>query len=233
MDKENSFWKTDRLPGLLWFLGSALGSFGLVYIRPKLIVFTDAATTAGNILAHESLFRLGIVTNLFGQICLIFFGILTFRLFKEVNKIWANIFLIFVLISSTVAVINSFNNLAALFVLSKADFLNSYSSEQINGLMMLFLKMNNYGVGVTEYLLTPYIFALGMLIVRSGFVPRILGVLLFVGGFGFTINTTTKILFPQFYPAIFTQIAMLGGSLLMPTMLWFLIKGLKKSSPNQ
>lgn len=230
MEKVNSLKKTAKLAGLFWLLGAAIASFGVVYVRPKLIVFGDAAATANNILANESLFRLGIVSNLLGQIFLLFFGIMTFRLFKEFNKTWARLFLTFVLMSSAVAVINSLNNIAALVVLSKADYLNAFGQEQLNALMMLFLRVNNYGVGLAELFLAPYLFALGLLIVKSGFVPKILGILLFVGSLGFTVNTITKILVPQFYPATFTQLAMLGGSLLMPTILWFLIKGVKEHS---
>jgi hypothetical protein len=228
MEETNSLQKTVRLAGLFWFLGAATASFGLVYIRPKLIVFADAAATANNIMDNEFLFRMGIVCSLLGQIFLVFFGLAAYRLFKGVDKTWARLFLTFVLMSSGIAIVNSLNNIAALVVLSRADYLNAFGQEQLNALMMIFLKLNNFGVGLAELFLSPYLFALGLLFIKSRFVPKILGVLLITSSCGFLINTFTKILIPQFYPVTFTQVAMLGGSLVLPATLWFLIKGVKE-----
>jgi hypothetical protein len=230
MEEINSLKKTARLAGLFWFSGASAASFGLVYIRPKLIVFADAAATANNILANESLFRMGIASNLLGQIFLVIFGLTAYRLFKGIDKKLARLFLIFVLISAVIAIINSLNNIAALIVLSKADYLNAFGQEQLNALMMVFLRLNNYGIGLAELFLVPYLCALGLLIIKSKFAPKVLGIFLIAGSFGFLINTFTKILVPQFYPATFTQLAMLGGSLSLPTVLWFLIKGIKEPS---
>ena len=228
MEETNSLKRTARLAGLFWLLGATVASFGLVYVRPKLIVFADAAATANNILANESLFRLGIAGNLLGQIFLLFFGITAYRLFKQVDKTWTSVFLTFVLISAAIAIVNSLNNIAVLVVLSKVDYLNVFGQEQLNALMMIFLRLNNFGIGLAELFLSPYLFALGLLVIKSKFLPRLLGILPIIGSFGFLINTFTKILVPQFYPATFTQLAMFGGSLLLPTILWLLIKGIKE-----
>ncbi len=227
-EEPNSLKKIAKLAGLFWLSGAVTASFSLVYIRPKVIVWADATATANNILANESLFRTGIASNLLGQIFLLFFGLTAYRLFKGFNKTWARLFLTFVLMSAVIAIVNSLNNIAALVVLSEADYLNAFGQEQLNALMMVFLILNNFGVGLTELFLSPYLFALGLLIIKSRFAPKILGILLIIGSFGFPINTFTKILVPQFYPAAFTQLAMFGGSLLLPTILWFLIKGVKE-----
>lgn len=224
----NSLKKRARLAGLFWLLAGVMGSFSVAYVRSSLIVFGDAAATANNILAHESLFRTGIVSNLFAQVFLLFLGLTVFRLFKEVDKTWAAVLLTTILLSVAVAVVNSLNNIAALLMLSKADYLNAFGQEQLDAIMMVFLRLNNFGIGFAELFLGLYLFALGLLILRSRFIPRILGVLLIIGSFGFPINTLTKILVPQFYPAILTQSAMFGGSLLLPTILWLLIKGVKE-----
>jgi hypothetical protein len=132
--------------------------------------------------------------------------------------------------SAAIAIINSLNNIAALIILSKANYLNAFGQEQLYALAMIFLRLNNYGIGIAELFLMPYLCALGLLVIKSKFVPKILGIFLIAGSFGFLINTFTKILVPQFYPATFTQLAMLGGSLSLPIVLWFLIKGVKEPS---
>ena len=229
MDSTYSLKKTARLAGLFYLLQGVATGFSLGYVRSTLIVAGDAAATANNILANESLFRLAIVSNLVAQIFLLLFGWTIFRLFKGVNKTLATVVLISILMSVAIAVVNSLNNIAALLALSNADYLNVFAQEQRSAIMMLFLRLNNYGQGLLELFWTPYLFALGLLIIKSKYLPKIIGILLIIMSFGFSVNTFTKLLIPQFYPATFTQLAMLGGALGgIPTMLWLLIKGVKE-----
>ncbi len=227
-EKMNSLKRTARLAGLLWFLAAVTGSFSLVYVRPKLIVFGDAAATANSILANESLFRMAIASSVLGQIFLLFFGLTIFRLFKGVNKTLATVLLTSILVSVSVGVINSLNNIAALVVLSNADYLKAFGQEQLNALMMIFLRLNSFGIGLAELFLALSLFSFGLFILKSRYIPRILGILLMIGSCAFPINTFTKILIPQFYPAIITQITMLLNSPGILTILWLLIKGVKE-----
>ena len=192
----SSLKKTARLAGLLYLLCAVTTGFGVVYVRSKLIVFADAAATANNIQANESLFRIAVVSNLFSQLFLFFFGLTVFRLFKRVNKTWATVVLTSILISVAISVVNTLNRIAALVILSKADYLNAFQQEQLNAIMMIFLRLNNFGIGLAELFLGPYLFAFGFLIIRSRFIPRIFGILLTIGSFGFPINTFTKLLIP-------------------------------------
>lgn len=231
MDSNHSLKRTARLAGLFYLLQALMAGFSLGYVRSTLIVAGDAAATANNILAHESLFRLAIVGNLFGQLFLFFFGLTVFRLFKGFNKTLATVFLTSVLLTVAIAVVNSLNNIAALLALSRADYLNVFGQEQLTAIMMFFLRLNNYGQGLLELFWTPYLFALGLLIIRSEYLPKIIGVLLIIMSVGFPVNTFTKLLIPQFYPATFTQLAMFGGAIGgIPTILWLLIKGAKEPS---
>jgi len=219
--------KTARLAGLLWFLSIVTGGFGLIYIRSNIIVPGDAAATASNIMASEFLYRAAIVSSLFSQIFLFFLGLTLFHLFKEVNKRLATVLLASVMISVAIAVVNTLNHFGALLVLSQADFLNVFNSEQLNAIVFLFLRLaNSAGQGLLEIFWVPYYFIFGLLIIRSRFLPKIFGILLMFMGIGFAVNVFEKFLFPQFYPALFSQLAMLGGALGgIPTMFWLLIKG--------
>ena len=89
-------------------------------------------------------------------------------------------------------------------------------------------KNRSTGQGLLEIFWTPYFLSIGLLIIRSRFLPKIFGILLMIMSIGFALNVFTKFLIPQFYPAIFTQLAMSLGALgELPTMLWLLIKGAK------
>lgn len=228
----NSSKNTARLAGLLWVLIAVTTGFSLVYVRPKLIVFADAAATANNILACESLFRAAIASGILGQIFTLFFGLTIFRLFKSVNDKLAMFFLTTLSVGVGVGIVNSLNNLGALVVLGDADYLKAFPREQLNALAMMFLRVNNFGIGLMEIFTALYLFSLGLLIKRSGYLPRILGILLMIGACAFPINTFTKILIPQFHPALIMQLTMILNAFGSPaTMLWLLIKGMNEPRP--
>jgi hypothetical protein len=225
----NSRKTTARLAGLLWFLSTATGAFGLLYMRSNVIVPGDATATASNLIASEFLFRAAIVSSLFSQIFLFFLGLTLFHWFKEVNQRLVTVLLASVMISVAIAVVNTLNHFGALLVLSQADFLNVFNAEQRSAMAFIFLRLaNSTGQGLLEIFWAPYYFSFGRLVIRSGFLPKIFGILLMIMGVGFALNVFQKFLFPQFYPALFTQLTMFGGALGgIPTMLWLLIKGAK------
>ena len=223
-----------RLAGFLWLLSTITGSLSLIYIRSNVLVPGDAAATAGNLMASESLFRAAVVSSLFSQVFLFFLGLTLFHLFKAVDRWLATVLVASVMVTVAIAVVNTLNHFAALLVLSQADFLNVFNPEQLNAMAFVFLRLaNSAGQGLLEIFWAPYYFSFGLLIIRSRMLPKILGILLMIMGFGFAINVFEKFLFPQFYPALFSQFAMLGGALGgIPTMFWLLIKGARVQPLN-
>ena len=220
--------RTARLAGFLLLLGAATSGFSIVYVRSRLIVFGDAAATVNNIVTYESLFRAGIASGILGQIFSFFFGLTLFRLFKDAGRTLATIFLASILVGVAIGIANSFNNLAALTIVTNPDYARAFQPEQLNALVMTFVRVNNFGIGLMEIFTAIYLFSLGLLIIKSGYLPRILGILLMVGACAFPVNTFTKILIPQFYPALLTRLTMLLNALGPPaTILWLLIKGVK------
>lgn len=228
----NSSKNTARLAGLLWLLTAATAGFSLVYVRTKLIVFGDAAATASNIIAFESLFRAAIASYILSQIFSLFFGLTIFRLFKGAGKTLATVFLTSVLVGIAIGAVNSLNNIGALVVLTNPDYAKAFQPDQLNAIAMTFLRMNNYGIGLVEIFTALYMISFGLLIIRSGYLPRVLGILIIIGACAFPINTFTKILIPQFYPALMTRLTMFLNAFGPPaTMLWLLIKGVDEPQP--
>ena len=223
----NSTKKTARLAGLLWLLAAVTGGFGLSYIRSKVIVPEDAAATVANIMASEFLYRAAIVGTLFSQIFMFFFGLTLFRLFKGVHEGLATVFLISIMMTVGIAVVNTLNHFEALLILSQADYLKVFNPEQLKAMAMTSVRLaNSSGQGLLEIFWAPYYFSFGLLTIRSKFLPKVLGILLMLMGVGFATNILEKFLIPQFHPVMFTRLAMslgaLGG---IPTILWLLIKG--------
>ena len=179
----NSTKKTARLAGALYLVNGMAGFFGIVYVPGKLIVTGNTVATANNILASERLFRLGIVSELICAAEFIYLVWVLYRLFGGVSKTHASLMVIWGLAFIPVMVVNVLSEIAALILLRGADFLSVISQMNREALAMLFLDLHRYGY-IVGWIFGPWLFHLGVLIYRSGFVPRFLGVLLMAAGFG-------------------------------------------------
>jgi Domain of unknown function (DUF4386) len=212
--------KTARLTGLLYLSLVPLGFFG-IYAATRLVVPGDAGTTAQNIMASESLFRLGIVSNLLVQIVNVFVVLALYRLLKPVNPTMALLMVVFILLGAPIAMLNELNQFAILFVLRGADYLTGFTSDQLQALVPLFLDLHKYGISIASIFWGLWLFPMGYLVFKSGFLPRILGILLIIGCFGYLIDSFAAFLLPNnpVSVALFT----FWGEVLFP--LWLLIKG--------
>jgi hypothetical protein len=195
--------------------------FGVLYVPLALIVRGDVATTANNIIASESLFRLSTVSALLTSIVYIFLVLALYQLLKPVNKNMASLMVIFVLAAVPIAMLNELNNFAVLLLLSGADYLKVFTADQLQALVMLFLDLHGSGLLIAHIFWGLWLFPMGYLVFKSGFLPRILGVLLIIGCFCYLIQSFAEFLFPDYKLNIifFTS----WGELLLP--LWLVIKG--------
>lgn len=218
--------KTARVAGLLYLLMSVPAPFSLIYIPSALIVSGDAAATANKIRSSELLFRFGIVSRLISWTLFIFVGLALYELFKGVNKRHASILLILVLVSVPISSLNELNQIAVLVLLSGANFLSAFDPRHLNALIMLFLKLHGEGFYLAEIFWGLWLFPFGALVFRSGFLPRILGVLLIPAGLAYLAVTFTHLLFPGYEHIVseFANKLQLGE---LPILLWLLIIGAK------
>src|SRR5256886_14023918 len=106
--------KSARIAGALYLSMVIAGPFALIYVPNKLIMRGNAAATADNILAHETMFRLAILADLIGSVIFICLGIALYKLLSSVNKTWAGLMVAFVLVSAGVGFLNTLKNFAAL-----------------------------------------------------------------------------------------------------------------------
>jgi hypothetical protein len=223
----NSTYNPGRVAGFLYLLLVVLAPFRLIYIPNALFVRGNATATADNIAAHELLFRLGIVSDLVCGIILIFLVLALYRLLKGVNQNHAVLMVILGgLIPATIDFLNVLNDAAALVLVRGADFLSVFEKPQRDALAMLFLHLHHHGIVAAEILWGLWLFPLAILVYRSRFLPRFLGVWLIINGIAYVIISFTGLLLPQ-YEDIVSNIAfpaLLGE---MAIMLWLLIKGAK------
>ena len=218
--------KAARVAGAVYLSMVFTAPFSLIYVPNKLIVRGDATATASNILAHETLFRLSILADLVSQVIFICLAIALYRLLRDVSRPWAGLMVGFVLVSASVCFLNVLNDIAALILFKGADFLSVFDKPQRDALGMLFLRLHSYGIFIAEMFWGLWLFPFGLLVFRSGFLPRFIGVWLMINCFGYVALSVIALFFQPYYNSAFKllQPVLLGE---LAIMLWLLIKGAK------
>ncbi|PYX00847.1 MAG: DUF4386 domain-containing protein [Acidobacteria bacterium] len=164
-----------RITGAFYLLTMLTGIFAQGFVSDRLVVSGDAAATATNILTHKSLFQLGFTIYLIEMACQIAMTVLFYYLLKPAGRI---VSLLAASLGLTGCIIKTFSRvfyIAPLFVLGGAHYLNVFSLEQLQAVALLFLRVNEQGAGMALAFFGFYALLTGYLIIRSTFLPRILG----------------------------------------------------------
>jgi hypothetical protein len=214
-----------RVAGVWYLILCVLGPLRLIYIPSKLFVHGNATATANNIAAHQWLFRFGIIADLVGAVVLIFLALAFYRLFKGVDQYLAVLVVILGgVMPSLLYFVNVVSDAGALMVARGPDFLSVFDKPQRDALVMLLLRLHDHQNTAAEILWGLWLLPLAMLVYKSHFLPRFLGVWLAINGVAYVTLSFTGVLFPQFegkvfllsQPALFAELAF---------MFWLLIKG--------
>ena len=224
-EKTNSLKKTARIAGLLILIISVFAPFSMMYVPSNLIVPGDAATTAKNIMASEGLFRAGIVSDSIVFLIEIVLVVILYVLLKPVSKTLSLVAAFSRLAMTVIQAINLLNHFTPLLLLSGAGYLTVFEPDQLYALVLLFLNAHEYVVLIWGLFFGLHLFVLGYLVYKSGYIPRILGVLLVIASLCYLTQSFGNILLPQ-YEEIFASVGLLSMiELAFP--LWLLIKGVK------
>ncbi len=224
--------KSARIAGLLYLLLAVTGVFSLIYVPSTLFVFGDATATADNIMSSELLFRTGILSGLISNVIFVFLVLALYRLLKDISHKQAIIMVTLVVISVATSFANTFNQIAALIVLSSADILSGFEKPQLDAAAYVFLRLHSQGIEIIQIFWGLWLFPFGLLVYKSGFIPKILGVLLFIAGFAYVLSTFTFLVLPQYTAAISTLVTILEVGEL-PIIFWLLIVGAKTQSEER
>lgn len=217
--------KAARVAAVLYLLLAVIAPIGLLYVPGKLIVRGDATATADRLRASESLLRIGIGSELVHQAIAIFLVVALYGLFKAVNEKHAALVVILgALVSVPIVFLNVLNEIAALILVGGANFLSVFEKPQLDALAYLFLRLHELGIVVASIFWGLWLFPLGLLVIRSGFIPRVLGVLLVLAGSGYLAGSFTILVLPQ-YAGPVGQVAAFLKFGELPFILWLLIWG--------
>jgi len=215
-----------RIAGILYLVIILMGIGAEALVRNKLFVSGDANATANNIMHADFLWKMGITADLIMHICDLPVMIILYYLLKPVSKKLALLNLSFNLIQTAVLVLNKLNLLAALFFLGDAEYLKSFTPDQLHTLSYLSIKLHDFGFGIGLIFFGFVCLLEGYLIFRSVYFPKTIGVLMTIAGICYLTNSFVLILVPQF-----SSIALLMPCLLaeLSFSLWLIFKGVNLS----
>lgn len=218
--------KAARAAGVLYLLVIVFGVFAEMVVRSRIIVAGDAATTVSNIMTSEWLFRIGFASDILMILSFLLLPLAFYVLFKPVNKRLALLVVILVSVSVPLMLVNMLIYVSPLVFLSGADYLAVFSAEQLNSLTMSSFDLYTSGVLLATLFHGLWLLPLGILVYRSGYFPKVLGILLMLACLGFVIETIQFFLLPNLevitYPAMVLEILGEFGF-----CGWLLIKGAK------
>lgn len=190
--------KTARIAGLL-YLGVVLtGIFSLMYVPKKLIVWDDELITFNNIVANQTLFRLGTISYLTCYTFFLFLPLVLYKILKPVNEISARLMVILAVINVPIAFANSQNLFNVLSLISGDNYLKVYSNNQLQSQVLLNLNQHDNGNLIVSVFSGLWLYPFGYLVYKSNFLPKTLGILLMIGCFSYLINFFGNTLLPGY-----------------------------------
>jgi len=211
-----------RIAGVLFLISVVAGGFGELFVPSKLIVSADATATANNVIASKSLFRMGFASYLVEAMCDVALTFILYVLLRPVRKDLALLAAFFRLVSTAVFAVAELFYFAASLILGGADYLKTFSPEQLNTLALLSLKLYGYGGGIFMVFYGVPSILLGYLIFQSGYLPKVLGVLLALGGLGFVTRNFALVLAPAYASSFFLLPMTLA---VLSLTAWLLVRG--------
>ena len=230
MSNMHSIRATARRAGALYFLFLIVGLVDMFGFT-RFLVPGDATATARNIIAAEQTYRIGILTDFVTLLLFIFLVVSLYNLLKGVDKWHAMLMVLLVSVGVAIGLVNILNKIAPLILLSGAGYLSVFTKPQLDALALGFLNLNSNGNNIDTAFWGLWLFPFGILVIKSGFFPRVLGILLMVAGFALLTTSVTSIVLPAYEHVVSRVMTPLGlGE--FPIIFWLLIKGAKVPQPQ-
>lgn len=224
--------KNARIVGFWYLMLVFVGPLRLIYIPTRLFVNGDAAATAANIAAHQTLFQFGIFADAYGGVILILLALAFYRLFKDVDK-YQSVLLVITggILPAAIYFLNTVNDAAALLLVRGTDYLNVFSEAQRYGLAYFFTRLHFQVILSAEVLWGIWLFPMAILILKSRWFPRFLAYWLILNGLTYLALSYTGMFIPEKLDAVSTYAFPLQfGEVAF--VLWLLIMGAKETAAN-
>lgn len=230
LTKKISLHKYAKLAGAIYLVIAIVGGFSIGTIPSKLFVEGDASATAQNIISNPVLFRSGIAGDIVVLLLEVLLTVMLYNLFKAVSATWVRVAAFSRLAMAIVMAINLLNYLVPVILLSGADYLNTFTQEQLNSLALVFIQAHKYGEYTWQLFFGLHMFALGWVILKSGYFHKAIGVLILLGSIGYGGDSFVRFVglnigIVPMVIGVFLAIAVIGE---LALAFWLLIRGVNK-----
>jgi hypothetical protein len=231
-EEMNSIQRSAKVAGVLYLLIAVVAGFVHFYVPGKLIVPGDAATTASNIMASQGLFRISMAAELVVLLSEIVLSVLLYVLLKPVNKTLSLVAAVSRLVMTAVHGVNLLNHFIVVLLVSGARYLSVFQPDQLQALVTLFLNSYSYGYTIGIVFFTLHTFILAYLIFKSGYFPKLLGILFMIAAFGYLLDSFSHVLIPGYKTGpVYLALPIAIAEIAFP--LWLLIKGVNVDQWNK
>jgi hypothetical protein len=211
----------------------ATGFFSLAYVPSQVNLVGGAEAVARNIMANQSLYRLDVMSWLINQVAFLLLVFALYRLLHTVHRDAAVVMVVFVLVSVPISLIAVSYRLDALYLLSSEPLLRAIVIESRQAMMTQSIDAYGNVMLIAQLFWGLWLLPLGYLVVKSGMVPKVLGVLLMLGCVGYLIDVTGDLLYPHYSETPLSQFVTLPASAgEIGLCLWLLIKGVREAAPS-
>lgn len=222
--------QTARLAGALYLAMGLPGAFALIAMPKIFLVPGDAVATASRIAASQGLYRFGVFADLICAVFAIWMVIVLYDLFKDVNRGQARLMVGFALGMVAIGLVNTVLMAGPLVLTSGSGYLSAFDKHQLDALTLGFLGVRSQGIQVATMYWGLWLLPLGSLVYKSGFLPRVLGVLVFIAGCSYVVDSMTYYFLPEYARLIANASALPQGVGEIGFSFWMLIKGVRTVS---
>jgi hypothetical protein len=227
----DSIQKYAKIAGFLYLAYILVEILTDAFVLSPLVEFGDAALTANNIMTHRFQFQLSFLGILLSGVLFLMAAWALYSLLKPVNKNLALLFLLLNMGGVAIQCVNDLNLMAAHLLLNSTQAAKAFQADQLQALIMVFLELNDKGTWASQIFFGAWLFPLGYLVFKSGFVPKVLGVVLMVHCFAWLATFLQFFLIPSFTAITYISYP-LGFIAEFGFTLWLLIKGVKEPKPE-
>ncbi|WP_223600544.1 DUF4386 domain-containing protein [Chryseobacterium sp. GVT01B] len=229
----NTTTKTAKLAGFFYLIVIVTGFFSLMYVPSKLIIWENPALTFQHISSAVQLFRLSIVSSIICYIAFTLLPLVLYKLLKDVDDHYAKLMVILALISIPISFINLQNKFSILTIIEGTDYLKVFDVKQLQSQIMFLLSNYNKGLLIAQVFWGLWLFPFGYLVYKSGFLPKVLGIFLMLGCFGYLINVFGRTAVPHFSDYLISAYITLPATIgEIGICFWLLLVGIRNKKVN-
>ena len=219
--------QTARLTGILYFAMSLPAAISLTYFSSRFVVPGDPAATAAKITGATDLYRLLVLADVISGFLVLCLAVTAYKLFEDVNKTYARLMVLCLIVQAAMQFAVVMAQLAPLVVLNGGKYWSAFTQSQLEALAQGFLVLRGQGVGAMSIYWGLWLLPVGLLTYKSGFIPRIIGILVFIAGCAYVVSALSFFVLPAYYRTIFWAAAPVYGLGELTFITYLIIKGVQ------